>query len=159
MAKKDFFMPRFSDDFESDSFNFEDSAALENSLSRLIRHDPGIAAALKEEIEKAANFPEDNVLIVGTDGDYTITIIHVPESVIGDATGPVIMPSSDYRKVLAAVSRETIQRRADQCMGMVDPVLAQQKWESMVSWFFDKTLELIYDGSAQFVPDELPDFE
>jgi len=151
-------MPRFSDDFESDSFDFTDSSALGRSMSRLISHDPLVAANLQEEIDNASNNPDDNVLIVGTDGDYTITIIIVPESTIGNSIGPVIMPSSDSRKILAAVSKEATQRRADQCLAMVDPILAQQKWEGMVSWFFDKTLELIYDGSAVFVPNELPDF-
>ncbi len=147
-------MQKFPEDFGSESFQMDDFDSMEESLKKVREHNPELAKNLKDEIERAALNPDEEVLIVGTEGDYTITVFLVPESVIGGLAGPVLMPSSDEKKILAAVSRERVQKKADKCLSIPDPLLAQQEWQKMVDWFFDKTVEEIKLGRVEFIPDE-----
>lgn len=148
-------MQKFPEDFGSESFEMDDFETMEESLRKVRQHNPELAKSLQDEIERAALNPDDNVLIVGTEGDYTITVFLVPEDVIGGHSGPVIVPSSDKNKILAAVSMERVQKKADQCIEMPDPLLAQAEWQRMIDWFFEKTVEEVKGGRAEFVPDGL----
>lgn len=146
---------RFSPDFRSYAFSLGDEAALEKVRGIMMKHDQPLADELLVEMRRANDDSYSNVLVVGTDGDLRIVIVHVAEALIGYEEGPVLLPSADPQRVFAAVSRETVVRRANTCLAMSVRAEAEEKWNRMVTWFFDRTLELAYSGKNASVPDDV----
>lgn len=145
---------RFSPNFRSYAFSLGDEEHLTEAIAAMSDHDSSLAEELSAEMRRAHDDLYSNVLIVGTDGDLKIVIVHVAEELIGFEEGPVLLPSADPRRVFAAVSRETVLRRANTCMAMAVPSEAEEKWNRMVTWFFDRTLDQIYSGAHAAVPDD-----
>lgn len=130
---------------------------MRGSLDRVRDHDPRLAALVADEMHRAANDPNSNVLCVGTDGELTVTIVLVPDEMIGRETGPVLIPSAEPMHVIAVVSLEVVGRKADAYLALADTDLGQAKWDAMVNWFFDRAVELWHRGFRSAVPDLAPD--
>lgn len=150
-------MAAFPGDFESDSLDFDDHLALHAAIGRIWSHDPALADFVGAEMRRAAEDPQSNVLCVGTDGDLTVTIILVPQAMIANETGPVLMPSANPSHILAAASMEVVSRKANECLAMGPTVDARSKWDATVNWFFDRAVAYARLGVRPFVPDAMPD--
>jgi hypothetical protein len=54
------------------------------------------------------------------------------------------------------VSKEFVEKCALTCQNMEDQDEAQEKWDQLLKFFFDKTLELVDNSSGPTL--EIPDF-
>jgi hypothetical protein len=135
------------------NFNFEDSEEMLNELNGFEGVTDELARNMQAELTSALNAP-DNVLVVGTEGSMIITIVTAPRSVVGKR-GPVLIPTADKNRVVAMVSKEFVEKCALVCQNMEDQDGAQEKWEQLLEFFFEKTMELAEDGGAIL---EIPDF-
>lgn len=145
-------MAKFPGDFESHSLCFDDHQALHAAIGRIWSHDPILADFVGAEMRRAVDDPESNVLCVGTDGDLTVTVILVPQAMISNQTGPILLPSADPRHVLAVASVEVLGRRARECLETGPTAQARSEWDNTVNWFFDRALALARSGVRPKVP-------
>jgi hypothetical protein len=121
-------------------FGFEDG---ENLLDELNSGD-GVSLELSrnmyDEMSIARRNPE-GVLLVGTEGTMSITIILAPQSVV-QGIGPVLVPIFDSQRVVAMVSREFIQANAVDCNSEEDQELAQKDWDELLDKLFNATVDI-----------------
>lgn len=121
-------------------FGFEDG---ENLLDELNSGD-GVSLELSrnmyDEMSIARRNPE-GVLLVGTEGTMSITIILAPQSVV-QGIGPVLVPTFDTQRVVAMVSREFIQANAVDCNSEEDQELAQKDWDELLDKLFNATVDI-----------------
>jgi hypothetical protein len=152
--------PSMDDEEEIRSiFGFEESEALLNELNGM----EGISSELAKNMQKEMNQVldnQENILIVGTEGTKTVTIITAPQDVVlkpnGKPTrGPVLIPTLDKNRVVSMVSAEFVEKAARFCGDMEDQDGAQEKWEELLEHFFEKTLDLAEAGGEVL---EIPDF-
>lgn len=146
--------PVGDDDYKK-NFNFEQGEELMGELNNFDGISPELAKNMQSELTQALRGSE-NILIVGTEGERTITIIIAPRVVVGKR-GPVLVPTSDKGRVVSMVAKEFIEKCALVCQNMEDQDGAQEKWEQLLEFFFEKTLELADDGSGSGTL-EIPDF-
>lgn len=146
-------MAKFAGDFESASFEFDDVVAFKHSFERMAAHDPLLAEFVSREIQMAADDPDSNVLCVGTDGELTVTIVLVPQMMIGNEVGPVLLPTADRTHIVAAASLEVVARRAETCLNTAESSNGRADWNAMVNWFFDRAVELAQNGRRPEVPE------
>jgi hypothetical protein len=142
------------DDDYSKNFGFEQGEELMNELNDFEGISPELARNMQAELTQALRGSE-NILIVGTEGQRTITIDIAPRAVVGKR-GPVLIPTADESRVVAMVAKEFIEKCALVCQDMEDQDGAQEKWEQLLEFFFEKTLELAEDGGGGTL--EIPDF-
>lgn len=141
------------------TFNFEESEALLDELNGMAGVSPELAKNIQKEINNVLD-EQHNILIVGTEGTKTVTIVTAPRDVVvgedGKRTrGPVLIPTLDPSRVVAMVSAEFTEKAAQYCADMEDQDGAQEKWEELLEYFFEKTLELSEAGGGLL---EIPDF-
>jgi hypothetical protein len=121
-------------------FGFEDG---ENLLDELNSGD-GVSLELSrnmyDEMSIARRNPE-GVLLVGTEGTMSITIILAPQSVV-QGIGPVLVPTFDTQRVVAMVSREFIHANAVDCNSEEDQELAQKDWDELLDKLFNATVDI-----------------
>ena len=115
---------------------------------------PELTKNMQAELTQALRGSE-NILVVGTEGERTITIIIAPRAVIG-SRGPELIPTTDKIRVVSMVSKEFVEKCALRCQNMEDQDEAQEKWDQLLKFFFDKTLELVDNSSGPTL--EIPDF-
>ena len=115
---------------------------------------PELTKNMQAELTQALRGSE-NILVVGTEGERTITIVIAPRVVVG-SRGPALIPSADKIRVVSMVSKEFVEKCALRCQNMEDQDEAQEKWDQLLKFFFDKTLELVDNSSAPTL--EIPDF-
>ena len=115
---------------------------------------PELTKNMQAELTQALRGSE-NILVVGTEGERTITIVIAPCAVVG-SRGPALIPSADQIRVVSMVSKEFVEECALRCQNMEDQDEAQEKWDQLLKFFFDKTLELVDNSSAPTL--EIPDF-
>ena len=115
---------------------------------------PELTKNMQAELTQALRGSE-NILVVGTEGERTITIVIAPRAVVG-RSGPALIPSADKIRVVSMVSKEFVEECALRCQNMEDQDEAQEKWDQLLKFFFDKTLELVDNSSAPTL--EIPDF-
>ena len=109
----------------------ESFKVLQDALAKLQEMNPELSKVIKEELDAAAR-GEENILLVGTDGDFSVTILHLTEDVIGSSEEMVLFPTSSSISILAAVSRESLERKVRMCEAMDedgDGALADQMWD------------------------------
>lgn len=122
------------------SITFEDSDSLEE-IMRLERVDEEIIETVMSELEETDE-EYHNVLFVSTDGGRTVKGIHVPAAAIDGKDGPVLFPAANNRVVIAAFSREYIQKNSDR-IGELDPEMREDVWAEFINDMHDLvTLEL-----------------
>ena len=115
---------------------------------------PELTKNMQAELTQALRGSE-NILVVGTEGERTITIVIAPRAVVG-SRGPALIPTTDKIRVVSMVSKEFVEKCALTCQNMEDQDEAQEKWDQLLKFFFDKTLELVDNSSAPTL--EIPDF-
>jgi hypothetical protein len=142
------------DDDYIKNFNFEQSQELMDELNEFEGVSPELTKNMQAELTQALRGSE-NILVVGTEGERTITIIIAPRAVIG-SRGPELIPTTDKIRVVSMVSKEFVEKCALRCQNMEDQDEAQEKWDQLLKFFFDKTLELVDNSSGPTL--EIPDF-
>jgi hypothetical protein len=142
------------DDDYIKNFNFEQSKELMDELNEFEGVSPELTKNMQAELTQALRGSE-NILVVGTEGERTITIIIAPRAVIG-SRGPELIPTTDKIRVVSMVSKEFVEKCALTCQNMEDQDEAQEKWDQLLKFFFDKTLELVDNSSGPTL--EIPDF-
>lgn len=147
-------VPVGDEDEYSRKFGFEDGEEMLNELNGLEGISDILQKNMQSELNAALHGPE-NILIVGTEGTRTVTIITAPQSTL-KGKGPVLLPTSDKNRIVAMVSEEFIQKKAAICSNMEDEAGAQEKWESLLEYFFETVLDLADAGNGKNL--EIPDF-
>ena len=142
------------DDDYIKNFNFEQSQELMDELNEFEGVSPELTKNMQAELTQALRGSE-NILVVGTEGERTITIVIAPRAVIG-SRGPELIPTTDNIRVVSMVSKEFVEKCALRCQNMEDQDEAQEKWDQLLKFFFDKTLELVDNSSGPTL--EIPDF-
>ena len=145
--------PVGEDDYKK-NFNFEQGEELMDELNNFEGISPELARNMQAELTQALR-GSDNILVVGTEGERTVTIVIAPRAVVG-SKGPVLIPSSDKGRIVSMVAKEFIEKCALKCQNEEDQDGAQEKWEQLLEFFFEKTLELADNGSGPIL--EIPDF-
>lgn len=132
--------------FDGEENNLSAFIVAGEALEELRSINPELAEKLVDELQIAASGVESNILLVGTDGEYTVTILHVDPAVIGDNEDLVIFPSAYEFGIVAAISREILEERVSQCEALDErgeTGLAERLWEE----FMD---ELMHDSIAKY---------
>ena len=142
------------DDDYIKNFNFEQSKELMDELNEFEGVSAELTKNMQAELTQALRGSE-NILVVGTEGERTITIVIAPRAVVG-SRGPALIPTTDKIRVVSMVSKEFVEKCALTCQNMEDQDEAQEKWDQLLKFFFDKTLELVDNSSAPTL--EIPDF-
>ena len=142
------------DDDYIKNFNFEQSKELMDELNEFEGVSPELTKNMQAELTQALRGSE-NILVVGTEGERTITIVIAPRAVVG-SSGPALIPTTDKIRVVSMVSKEFVEECALACQNMEDQDEAQEKWDQLLKFFFDKTLELVDNSGGPNL--EIPDF-
>ena len=121
-------------------FGFEDGENLLDELNSGDGVSPELSSNMYDEMSIARRNP-DGVLLVGTEGTMSITIILAPQSVV-QGIGPVLVPTFDTQRVVAMVSREFIQANAVDCNSEENQELAQQDWDELLDKLFNATVDI-----------------
>ena len=122
------------------TFNFEEGEELLDELNNGEGISPELSRNMTSEIAQLMRQSED-ILVVGTDGFQTVTIVLAPHVVV-QGTGPVLMPTFDKDRIVAMVSREFIEAKAHICDTADDQDAAQEEWDSLLEQLFNTTIEL-----------------
>jgi hypothetical protein len=112
--------PEFSIDFEQLARNLED----------FNNFDPELRENFLAELRALQENPE-NVVLLGTDGEFAVTIVHVDAAAIGGADGPVLFPTASKKTIFAAVSRELLQKKVFQLEELPEED-GNQLWEEFM---------------------------
>jgi hypothetical protein len=113
----------------------EANEMLLRAMEELYDHNQELAIRMKEELDAAAR-GEENILLVGTDGDFTVTILYVDPEFTGGKKGIMLLPSSSSVSILAAVDREFIEDKIKMCEVIEesgDGASADQMWDDFMS--------------------------
>lgn len=116
---------------------------LMSAMEKLHDINPELSFRVKEELEAAAR-GEENILLVGTDGEFSVTILHLDKDVLGDKEEIVLFPTSSSVSILAAISRETIEAKVRMCEAMEwdgDGAIADQMWDDYMGELMTKVVE------------------
>jgi hypothetical protein len=131
------------------TFDFEEGEELLDELNSGEGISPELSRNMTSEIAQLMRQP-DNILVVGTDGSQTITIVLAPQAVV-QGTGPVLMPTFDKDRIVAMVSREFIEAKAHICNIADDQDAAQEEWDSLLEQLFDTAIELGNHNSRELL--------
>ena len=130
-------------------FDFEEGEELLDELNNGEGVSPELSRNITSEIAQSMRQPED-ILVVGTDGSQTITIVLAPHTVV-QGTGPVLMPTFDKDRIVAMVSREFIEAKAHICDIADDQDAAQEEWDLLLEQLFDTAIELGNHNSRELL--------
>lgn len=132
MSEEDFTIPLGSDDGIS---------ILREAVEKIGENDPELALHLMEELRETL-VEDSNVVLVGTDGDVSITIVHTSRDALNGSDGPVIFPSTTKNKILAAVSIDFLEAEVKKAEEIGDEKLADLYWDGFMNELMDKVREL-----------------
>lgn len=107
---------------------------LSKALEELYSINQELGIRMKEELEAAAR-GEENILLVGTNGDFTVTILHVDPEFVNNSRELMLLPTSSSVSILAAVSREFIEDQVNLCEAMEadgEGELADDLWDKFM---------------------------
>ena len=113
---------------------------LQDAFEKLKESDPALAKHLMEELRETVA-DGSNVVLVGTDGDVSITIVHTSREALDGKDGPVIFPTAEKFKILAAVSREMLEEEVAKAEEM-DENLADVYWDGFMNDLMNKVREM-----------------
>lgn len=118
---------------------------LMDAMEKLHLENPELSVRVKEELDAAAR-GEENILLVGTDGEFSVTILHLDSEVIGTADEEMVLfPTSSSVSILAAVSRNSVESKVRMCEAMEwdgDGALADQMWDDYMGDLMVKAVEM-----------------
>ena len=137
-----------------EEFRLDDEENLYEALEELGKIDPVVAKAMKDEL-KGVKEDGSNVLMIGTNGEVTVTIIHVPSSALNNKKGPILLPTADPVRIVAAVSREHLAEwLEDKERETMDPLIIESAWSGMLQRLYDRTL-MLNDNRPHVVIDDI----
>lgn len=113
---------------------------LTNKLMTISKLDPELAKHVISELSSTQD-PSLHIVLVGTDGDFAVTIIHVDRAALGGEDGPVLFPTADGKTIFAAVSRELIDEKFQICENLPKE-LADHEWEDIMEQMMAKVIQL-----------------
>jgi len=126
--------------------------SLMSAMAYLQQENPELSVRVKEELEAAAR-GEENILLIGTDGEFSVTILHLPQDVIGRDEDVVTFPTSSSISVLAAISRESLDLKVRMCEAVEedgDGALADEMWDDYMSQLMARAVELHKENPKTF---------
>jgi hypothetical protein len=115
-----------------------------SAMEKVYDKNPALAKSLSEELKSVTDNTE-NILMVGTDGEYAVTIIWVPNSVLGKGETMMLLPSADKISILAAVSVDYIEKQNLLCKTLEDAgleELADDMWERLMNNLLTKAVAM-----------------
>lgn len=84
-----------------------------------------------------------NIVFLFTEGEYAVTAIHVPDESLNGQTGPILMPGSTEKSIIAAFSASFIQDKIKNVDFLEDstglPSVADAAWTSEL----EKMVEIV----------------
>ena len=122
----------YSDEFKDPPEAFE---VLQDALVKLQSDNPELALRIREELNAAAR-GEENILLVGTDGEFSVTILHLEPELVNWKNEIVLFPTSSSVSILAAISRDYLEEKIRACESMDDDgdgAAADQMWDDFMS--------------------------
>jgi hypothetical protein len=129
-----------TDDFKDKPEGFE---MLEDALVQLHSNNPELALRIKEELNAAAR-GEENILLVGTDGEFSVTILHLDPELVNWENEIVLFPTSSSVSILAAVSRDYLEEKIRACESMEQEeggAPADNMWDNFMSELMHAAVE------------------
>jgi hypothetical protein len=137
-----------------EEFKLDDEENLYEALEELGKIDPSIAKAMKDEL-KGAQEDDNNILMIGTNGEVTVTIIHVPSSALNNKKGPILLPTADPVRIVAAVSRESLAEWLKKKeKEIIDPLMIESAWSGMLQRLYDRTI-ILNDNRPHLLIDDI----
>lgn len=128
------------DDFRIPLESDKGLSILKDAFEKLEETDPELAHDLMEELRETLA-DGSNVVLVGTDGDVSITIVHTPREALNGSDGPVIFPSAGKNKILAAVSRELLDTEVKKAEELEEN-LADVYWDGFMNDLMNQVREM-----------------
>lgn len=130
-----------NDDFKIQLGSEDGISLLREAVEKIGEKDPELAIHLMEELRETLA-EGSNVVLVGTDGDVSITIVHTSREALNGSDGPVIFPSTNKNKILAAISREILDIEVKKAEEIGDEKLADLYWDGFMNDLMDKVREM-----------------
>jgi len=153
-AKWDIYNPIQEWKYMDEQFEFDDEENLQSALDDLGKIDVGLAKAMKDEL-KGVKEGDNNILMIGTNGEVTVTIIHVPASALNNKKGPILLPTTDPIRIVAAVSRESLAEWMEKKeKEIIDPLVLESAWGGMLQRLYDRTL-MLNDNRPHLLIDDI----
>lgn len=125
---------------------------LMTAMEYLHEQNPELSTRVKEELEAAAR-GEENILLIGTDGEFSVTILHLPQDVIGRDEELVTFPTSSSISILAAIPRESLDAKVRMCEAIEDDgsgALADEMWDDYMGQLMARAVELHKENPKTF---------
>jgi hypothetical protein len=119
----------------------ESIVALASAIKALKDQNPQVAANVVDEMLEATR-EGNNIVLVGTDGGKTVTIMHVDKSLISNQDGPVLFPTADPNRALAAVSSQMLERELATADGMENESMSDMYWDGLMQDLINQVLDL-----------------
>lgn len=120
--------------------DFDVFVELTNKLMAISEFDPELAKHVVSELRSTQD-PSSHIVLVGTDGDFAVTIIHVDRATLGGEDGPVLFPTADGKTIFAAVSRELLEEKVQICEELPEN-LGDHEWEDFMEQMMAKVTQL-----------------
>jgi hypothetical protein len=119
----------------------ESIVALTSAIKALKEQNPQVAANVVDEMLEATR-EGNNIVLVGTDGGKTVTIMHVDKSLINNQDGPVLFPTADPNRALAAVSSQMLERELVTADSMETEEMSDMYWDGLMQDLINQVLDL-----------------
>ena len=110
----------------------------------------------KTEMLAATDHEQAELLFCGADGEKVIKCLHYRADVLGGEEGPILLPSSNPKVVVGAVSDELIIRKVAEYNELYpDPLTRERRWEMYLNSLAVRIAELDYETRGWDEFDEL----
>lgn len=122
----------------------EANELLSNALELIYKENPELALRVKEELDAAAR-GDENILLVGTDGEYSVTIMHVDPSFMVGNQEMMLLPTSSSVSILLAISRDFLEDKVRMCEiieDMGDTDVADRMWDELMGDLLNKAVKM-----------------
>jgi len=111
-----FFEPVNRRSFKGVPYNKDASAQSQKIFSQMLRRSgvsPELADEVESQIKEATEMEKTNVVFIFTEGNYAVTVVHVPDSALNGEPGPVLMRGATEKHVIAAYSIDVIKQKLE----------------------------------------------
>ena len=119
----------------------ESMVALASAIKALKDQNPQVAANVVDEMLEATR-EGNNIVLVGTDGGKTVTIMHVDKSHMNYQDWPVLFPTADPNWALASVSSQMLERELATADGMENESMSDMYWDGLMQDLINQVLDL-----------------
>ena len=129
-------------DLDGEMFKF--TPDISKAIEELCEVNKELGTRMKEELSCAAR-GEENILLIGSNGELMVTILHVSPDFMAAEQEMILLPTSSSIAVLAAVSREYLELRIRKCEDLVwngDGALADEAWNDLMGELMERALTM-----------------